>query len=128
MLIGNRPLVIIESPYAGSVEYNLRYLRAACRHSWERGEWPFASHGWFTTFLDDTIPEERMLGLQAGMDLHSHADLIAFYTDLGTSPGMELALDRLVREANPTDWELRFIGPAWELDDDGSSINSFEKA
>lgn len=37
--------VIIESPYHGNVERNLRYLRACLRDSLLRGEAPFASHG-----------------------------------------------------------------------------------
>lgn len=38
-------LVVVESPYAGDVERNLRYLRAAMADCLARGEAPFASHG-----------------------------------------------------------------------------------
>lgn len=60
--------VVIESPYAGDVEKNLRYLRAAMRSCLLRGEAPFASHAIYTQpgVLDDTIPEERELGIKAG--------------------------------------------------------------
>ncbi len=36
--------VVIESPYAGDVERNLRYLRLAMADCLERGEAPYASH------------------------------------------------------------------------------------
>ena len=38
-------LVIIESPYEGDVETNLRYLRACMADCLHRNEAPFASHG-----------------------------------------------------------------------------------
>ena len=37
-------LVVVESPYAGDVETNVRYARAAIRDCLMRGEAPFASH------------------------------------------------------------------------------------
>lgn len=48
-------LVIIESPYAGDVDRNLEYLRAAMRDCLKRGEAPFASHALYTQpgVLDD---------------------------------------------------------------------------
>lgn len=85
--------VIIESPYAGDVERNLRYLRACMRDSLLRGEAPFASHGLYTQLgvLDDLNPEERKLGINAGFAWRSSAELVVFYLDLGWSPGMEQA-------------------------------------
>ena len=53
--------VIIESPYAGDVERNVRYARAAMADCLKRGEAPFASHLLYTQegVLDDDIPGER---------------------------------------------------------------------
>lgn len=88
-----RPLVIIESPYAGDVERNLEYARRAVRDSLDRGESPIASHLLYTQdgILDDTIPEERALGIDAGLAWKRVADKHVFYVDLGYSPGMTYA-------------------------------------
>ena len=40
--------VIFESPYAGNVEENVAYARAAVRDSLLRGELPIASHLLYT--------------------------------------------------------------------------------
>ena len=87
-----RPLVIIESPYAGDVLINVEYARKACRDSFLKGEMPFASHLFYPQFLFDNVEEERIAGIAAGYFLWRLAKLIAFYTDRGWSPGMEEAL------------------------------------
>lgn len=63
------PRVVVESPYAGDVERNLRYLRAALRDCLLRGEAPYASHAIYTQpgVLDDDIPSERTRGIHAGL-------------------------------------------------------------
>lgn len=83
--------VAIESPYAGNVAYNLKYGRACMADCIKRGEAPFASHLLYTQpgVLDDTIPEERELGIQAGLELEKSLVYTVVYTDLGTSKGME---------------------------------------
>ena len=50
--------VIIESPFAGDVDRNLRYARAAMRDCLLRGESPYASHLLYTQpgVLNDDIP------------------------------------------------------------------------
>lgn len=85
-------LVVIESPYAGDVFNNLIYARSAMRDSLSRGEAPFASHLLYPQLLNDTIKEERALGISAGLAWARKAGLSAFYTDFGWSPGMLAAL------------------------------------
>lgn len=80
--------VIIESPYAGNIEQNEAYLAECVHDSLERGEAPFASHGFYTRYLDDTIPRERSIGLRCAVRWRESCDLVAVYTDLGISPGM----------------------------------------
>lgn len=89
------PIVIIESPFAGDVERNLRYVRAAMRHSLMLGEAPYASHALYTQegVLDDTDPDEREQGIKAGFTFRQIADFTAVYTDLGMSSGMQLGID-----------------------------------
>lgn len=87
--------VIIESPYAGDVEENLRYLRACLRDSLLRGEAPFASHGLYTQagVLDDTDPEERAHGIEAGFAWRPAAEATVVYTDRGISHGMHQGIE-----------------------------------
>lgn len=104
--------VIIESPYKGDVARNKRYLRACIRDCLRRGESPYASHRMLTDALNDDIPEERALGIEAGL-AWAHVrqpvfdsnpadgyilryNLVAhlFYIDLGYSSGMKLAQKR----------------------------------
>lgn len=83
--------VIIESPFAGDVEKNLRYLRAAMRDCLRKGEAPFASHALYTQegVLDDNNPLERSLGIKAGFAWRDVANYTVVYTDLGISKGMD---------------------------------------
>ena len=85
-----KPIVVIESPYAGDVPRNTRYLRAAVRDSLLRGEAPFASHALYTLpgVLDDDDPHERKLGIEAGFAFRKKADYTAAYIDLGFSDAM----------------------------------------
>lgn len=96
-------LVIIESPYAGEVERNLAYLRAAMADCLRRGEAPFASHALYTQpgVLDDTVPAERALGIEAGLLWGRHAEYTVAFTDLGITDGMKLGIERAYREGRP---------------------------
>lgn len=107
--------VIVESPYAGDIAHNLRYLRACMRDSLLRGEAPYASHALYTQpgVLRDDLPQERRQGIQAGFEWRQAAQLTAFYTDLGESKGMVLGRADCVTRGLP--YELRSIGHNWEL-------------
>lgn len=88
--------VIIESPFAGATkrarERNGSYLQLAIADSLGRGEAPFASHGFYTHYLDDNDAEERALGIAAGQAWMEAAELVAVYEDIGMSPGMEAGI------------------------------------
>lgn len=83
-------LVILESPYAGDVERNIEYARMCVRDSLLRGEAPIASHLLYTQtgILDDDIPQERQLGIDAGLAWKKVATKQVFYIDYGYSKGM----------------------------------------
>lgn len=85
-----KPLVIIESPFAGDVESNIAYARKCVADSVHRGEAPIASHLLFTQpgILNDDIPGERALGIEAGLAWYRVADKCAVYADRGYSKGM----------------------------------------
>jgi hypothetical protein len=76
--------VILESPFAGDVERNLRYARAALRDSLHRGEAPLASH---------------LLYTQPGVLL-----------DADGTEGMAQGIERATREGRPL--EFRNV-PGW---------------
>jgi len=82
--------VIIESPYAGDVEENVKYARLCVKDSLRRGEAPIASHLLYTQdgILDDLIEEERMWGINAGLAWKEVANKQIFYIDKGWSKGM----------------------------------------
>lgn len=104
----HRPIVIIESPYAGQVERNMGYLADALRDSIDRGEAPFASHGLYTMALDDNKPTERELGIKLCEPFRAVASKTVFYTDLGWSNGMIAAFKHCDQNSLPA--ELRSIG------------------
>lgn len=105
-----KPLVIVESPFAGDVDYNTIYARRAVRDSLLRGEAPIASHLLYTQpgILRDDVPEERMLGIMAGLAWHHAKVKTVVYADLVISSGMKKGLE--IAEAAGTPIEYRVIG------------------
>lgn len=87
-------LVIIESPYAGQVEKNVEYARAAVKDCLRRGEAPIASHLLYTQdgILDDSNIDERTLGIGAGWAWMKVAQEVVVYTDRGISEGMKYGI------------------------------------
>jgi hypothetical protein len=88
-------LVIIESPYKGDIEENVKFARACVRDSLLRGEAPIASHLLYTQpgILDDSIPIERMHGIDAGLEWRRVADATVVYVDRGITTGMRYGID-----------------------------------
>jgi hypothetical protein len=105
--------VLVESPFAGDVERNTRYLRACLRDCLTRGEAPFASHAIYTLpgVLDDNTPAERQLGIEAGLLIGARMDKTVVYTDLGISDGMKHGITRAGVDGRPI--EYRTLGGSW---------------
>jgi len=97
-------IVIIESPYAGDIERNKAYAIACLRDSLLRGEAPIASHILYTDALDDNIPKEREIGIEAGLAIGTLARRTVVYTDLGISKGMAYGIERAVLENRPIEY------------------------
>jgi len=80
-------LVAIESPLRAATpedhERNRLYALWCAHDCFVRGEAAYASHLFFTQFLDDTDPRQREFGVAAGLAWAAKADLRAFYVDLG---------------------------------------------
>ena len=105
--------VIIESPYSGNVERNLRYLRACMRRCCLKGESPYASHGLLTQpgVLDDDDPDDRALGIQLGFEWRAVAQKTVVYIDYGVTRGMQLGIEDAKKRGRPI--EYRTLGEAF---------------
>lgn len=90
-------LIIIETPYSGDVDTSTTYARACLSDSLRRGEAPIASHLLHTQVLDDMRPDERSLGIEAGLAWYRVATKCVVYSDRGISSGMKLGIDRAGR-------------------------------
>ena len=99
-----KPIVIIESPYGGDVERNTEYARACLFDCLRRGEAPIASHLLHTQVLDDMRPDERELGIEAGLAWYRVAEKCVVYTDRGISRGMQIGIERSLRHGVPVEW------------------------
>lgn len=68
-ILGNTPqskLIYIASPYAGDIAGNTQFAIQCCQFAIQRGYTPIAPHLIYPQILDDTIPEQRELGLTLG--------------------------------------------------------------
>lgn len=81
--------------------------------SLQRGERPFASHLLYTQtgILDDTKPEERKFGIEAGFAWWECADMVVFYLDYGVSAGMIDALMLAARREMSVDFRRIGLNP-----------------
>jgi hypothetical protein len=88
--------VVLESPFSGNVERNVEYAKLCLKDMLSRSEAPIASHLLMTQpgILDDTKPEERSLGMEAGFSWLPVAHLVAVYDDFGVSKGMEIGIQK----------------------------------
>jgi len=104
--------VLIESPYAANKLFTVKqheaYAKMALLDSLMREEAPIASHLLHTMVLKDEIPEERQLGIAAGLAWLGVAEQIVFYTDLGMSPGMAECMKLCKQQNYP--FTTRLIG------------------
>lgn len=66
--------VYVCSPYRGDVERNVAKAHGYCRFAVTQGVIPLAPHIYFTQFLDDDIPEERLAGLRIGLNILERCD------------------------------------------------------
>lgn len=122
-------LVLIESPYASGwtedIEKNANYLRAAMADCFKKKEAPFASHGLYTQpgVLNDQVPEERKLGIEAGLLWGNKASKTVVYIDRGISSGMKVGIERAKAEGRGI--EFRTLGSEWVVPETAPSTFKF---
>lgn len=80
-------LVVIESPYAGDVERNLRYVRAAMRDCLLRGEAPFASHALYPAQRVDVVEIGLTRGATTKIDATDREEVAQFKWFANGTPG-----------------------------------------
>ena len=99
--------VILESPYAGNIWQrwrNRRYARQCLAHSLVRGEAPIASHLLYTQVLDDRIPLQRQMGIDAGLAWRVVTEATVVYIDRGISLGMAHSINKAIAAGTPVEY------------------------
>ena len=85
-------LIYVASPFSGDVEKNIEYAKNACRTVMDSGPAFFAPHLLYPSFLDDTVPEERKLGMDMGLAALERCDeLWAFGPRISNGMAAEIA-------------------------------------
>lgn len=67
-------MVYIASAMRGDIEWNLKKAAAYCQAAAESGVIPIAPHLYFSSYLDDRIPEERAAGMEMGLQILKRCD------------------------------------------------------
>ena len=100
--------VILESPYGttdSKILYrNEIYARDAMHDCLKRGDAPMVSHLLYTQVLRDSDPDERALGIEAGLTWGPAAEASVVYIDFGITPGMEKGIARANEEGRPVEF------------------------
>ena len=95
-----RPLVYICSPYAGQIEKNIENARKYSRIAADRGFLPVAPHLLFPQFLDDSLEEDRQLGMFMGLVLLTKcAEIWVFGSEV--TDGMSAEIDKAIQRDMP---------------------------
>ena len=85
-------LVYICSPYratdAETLQRNIEYAKTLTRAALLRGECPVTTHIYMTQCVDESIGEERKIGLAAGTEILRRCDLVIVGMKYGISEGM----------------------------------------
>ena len=81
-------------------------MRGAVRDSLLRGEAPIASRLLYTQpgILNDDAPDERQLGIEAGLAWRFAADATVVYQDLGISSGMRHGIEAAETAGVPVEY------------------------
>jgi len=104
-----KKLVVVESPFRGKgyheTEINILYAKACVRDCLTRGEYPYASHLFYTQdgILNDRDEKERNLGIDAGIAWASKGDKRVVYIDRGISEGMKKGIETAKKQGIPVE-------------------------
>ena len=102
-----RAPIVLESPYARMPEQALAYVGLCTLVLSGLGWAAYASHAHLTSFLDDSEPVDRELGIELGFDIGAAIPRTVFALDLGVSPGMADAWARAMEDPDRDVYQLR---------------------
>ncbi|MFR4783806.1 MAG: DUF4406 domain-containing protein [Pilosibacter sp.] len=123
-------LVYIASPYAGDIQSNVEFAKAACRFAVSQGATPLAVHLLYPQILDDRIPDERTAGIQMGLRVLRACDELWVCGDF-ISHGMQAELDAAKNGASRSNRserkncllkKYRIVLWRWSDDDNGKPV------
>lgn len=103
-------LVVLESPFRGKgyfeTELNILYARECIRDCLNRGEYPYASHLFYTQdgILNDKDDSERDLGIDAGIAWGNLVSKRVVYTDRGISEGMKKGITAAIKSGKEIEY------------------------
>lgn len=99
----SKKLVYICSPCRGNYEENMEKARNYCLEVMTK--WPdvipIAPHIYFTQFLDDTIQNERSIGMEAGIALLDMCDEIWVFGIVAPTEGMRAEIEYAKKNGIP---------------------------
>lgn len=88
--------IFVSSPFKSDIERNSKKAQRYARYVYQKGHLPIAPHLYFPQFLKETSVEERMSGIQFGLELLADCkELWVFGDDI--SEGMYLELTEAKR-------------------------------
>ena len=93
--------VFICSPYSFDPVKGAEIATRLCRMAVDEGQFPFAPHLLYPRFLDEHSPDERELGIKAGISYLEHCDEVWVYAAEGVSSGMRLEIEAASRLGVP---------------------------
>jgi len=97
--------VFVCSRLRGEVSGNILKSHRYATHQLSMGRAPFAPHGYYTQFLDDTKEVDRQLGIIAAQAYLATSDRVAVYIVGGAiSEGMELEIILAIDLGKEIEW------------------------
>ena len=85
--------IYICSPYRGDYEKNLAAAQDYSRQVLDRGFIPITPHMFYSSIVNDNLPEDRELGLVAGLELLKISDEVWVFSQSGISEGMATEIE-----------------------------------
>jgi hypothetical protein len=99
---GEMTRAIFESPFAGDFEANTQYAaRCIANLVMHHQIAPMASHLVYTRMLDDTVADERRIGIDAGLSYGIKAHKTVIGVDRGLSTGMKYGIKNAMDNRRP---------------------------
>ncbi len=95
-----KKMIYVASPYAGDVEKNVEFAKAACDYVRRCGFGFFAPHLFYPEFLDDNVPEQRKQGLEMGLSMLTRCDELWIFGN-HISSGMRMELEYASKKGVP---------------------------